>query len=245
MHPLTAPQILRVWDEGRARSSAERALLLLAEAYPDESWDALASLPIGRRDDRLLALREQLFGSALTAVVGCPACSERLELSFSVADLRGGAEPPPADAELTVEAAGYDVEFRLPDSADLAALDGAGDGVAVRQRLLMRCLLGARRNGRARAVDRLPARVLDAVVRRMGELDTQADPQAALSCPACAHAWHAPFDIVSFLWAEIEAWVHRTLREVHVLASAYSWREADILALSPWRRQVYLELARR
>jgi hypothetical protein len=34
------------------------------------------------------------------------------------------------------------------------------------------------------------------------------------------------------------------LYDVHALASAYGWREADVLAMSPMRRQVYLELAR-
>jgi hypothetical protein len=49
------------------------------------------------------------------------------------------------------------------------------------------------------------------------------------------------FDIVSFLWTEIAAEAKRLLREVHILASAYGWREADIFSLSPLRRQFYLE----
>jgi len=28
-----------------------------------------------------------------------------------------------------------------------------------------------------------------------------------------------------------------------VLAAAYGWREGDVLALSPWRRRLYLDLA--
>ena len=50
------------------------------------------------------------------------------------------------------------------------------------------------------------------------------------------------FDIVSFFWAEIDAWARRVLREVNVLARAYGWRESDILALSPVRRQIYLSM---
>ncbi len=53
------------------------------------------------------------------------------------------------------------------------------------------------------------------------------------------------FDIVSFLWNELNAWAIRTLREVHILASAYGWSETDILAMSPWRRQFYLEVLER
>ncbi len=58
----------------------------------------------------------------------------------------------------------------------------------------------------------------------MSELDPQGDVQIALSCPQCSHRWHAPLDIVSFVWSEIHAWAVRLLRDVHALASAYGWR---------------------
>jgi hypothetical protein len=49
------------------------------------------------------------------------------------------------------------------------------------------------------------------------------------------------FDIASFFWTEIAAEAKRLLGEVHILASAYGWREADILSLNPLRRRFYLE----
>lgn len=244
MRPLTALELLGVWEEGQDRPWAERALLLLAMASPAETPETLALLPVGRRDERLLTLREWMFGPALAGVARCPSCAERLELSFSVDDLRAGAELPPAE-QLSVETDGYEVRFRLPNTDDLAALSDATDGAAVRQQLLLRCLLGARRNGGACSFRKLPVRVLDAVVRRMGELDPQADVHTSLHCPACGHEWAATFDIVSFFWSEIESWSYRMLADVHALASAYAWREADILALSPRRRQFYLEMVQR
>jgi hypothetical protein len=77
----------------------------------------------------------------------------------------------------------------------------------------------------------------------MAEADPQADVQLNLSCPQCAAAWSAPFDIEAFLWTEIAAWAGRTLQEVHGLARAYGWREQDILSLSATRRRIYLEMA--
>jgi hypothetical protein len=76
----------------------------------------------------------------------------------------------------------------------------------------------------------------------MAEADPLADIQIAISCPACAQGWRAAFDILTFLWSEIEAWAWRMLSDVHTLASAYGWCERDILALSPTRRQFYLEM---
>jgi len=84
--------------------------------------------------------------------------------------------------------------------------------------------------------------VLNAAQEMMTQADPQADVQIALCCPACEHKWQEAFDILSFLWEEIDAWVYRTLNDVHVLASAYGWSESEILAMSAWKRQAYLDL---
>ena len=76
----------------------------------------------------------------------------------------------------------------------------------------------------------------------MSEADPQADLEIDLACPACDHCWQASFDIESFFWSELSAWAKRLLGDVHILASAYGWRETDILNLPPQRRRVYLDL---
>lgn len=241
MRPLTSEQILSIWEAGHDRPLAERAVLLLTEACPESSEETLLALPIGHRDNLLLTLREWTFGSALTGLTRCPACDKRVELSFSVADVRTQDEPP--EGELTVESAGYQIRFRLPSAMDTMAIHGSTDVADARRLLLERCLLGARRNGRVHSLKRLPKRAIDGVVQRMEEIDPQADAHTMVSCPACAHDWRARFDIALFFWTEIEAWVYRLLRDIHVLASTYCWSEADILALSPRRRHFYLEMA--
>lgn len=225
------------WEAGQERSLAHRALLLLACASPETSWDELAALPVGQRDIRLMTLREWTFGQDLSSLATCPACRERLELSFTAADIRVASAA--ADERLSLQVGGYEVEFRLPNSADLEGLEEPQNA---RRHVLERCVEAARYRGKKRTFGRLPAHVLNAVVRRMGDADPQADLQVTLTCASCSHSWPAVFDIVSFFWDELESWVHRTLRDVHVLASSYHWHEADILALSPWRRQYYLRL---
>ena len=73
-----------------------------------------------------------------------------------------------------------------------------------------------------------------------------ADPLAeiwvSVPCPACGYDGKETLDLVSFLWAEIEARVRRVLFEIHALASVYAWSEADILSLSENRRSMYLEM---
>jgi hypothetical protein len=114
--------------------------------------------------------------------------------------------------------------------------------------LLDRCVIHARHisNGgeSVRASD-LPAEVAQAIADRMAEADAQGEIELAVNCPACGERWQTLFDIESFFWSEIGAWARRILGEVHVLASSYGWREADIFSMSAWRRQYYLDLISR
>jgi hypothetical protein len=48
--------------------------------------------------------------------------------------------------------------------------------------------------------------------------------------------------VVNFLWSEIDGFCRRSLHQVHRLALAYGWTEAQILSLSPTRRGYYLGL---
>ena len=76
----------------------------------------------------------------------------------------------------------------------------------------------------------------------LGQAAALANLTISATCPACGNKWEIIFDIVSYLWGEINAWAVRTMHEIHLLAATYGWREADILALSAWRRQRYLEM---
>ncbi len=238
LRPLTSAELLSAWERGQGQPPVRQALALLTAAQPDASLDDLARLSIGRRDAALLALRSQVFGSRLTSVVACPTCSEQLELTFDAAEIGGESLALSAES-LALTVGEYSVRFRLPNSLDVAAAQGSDAG-AVRAALLDRCILEARCGDEPVAAGELPAEVISAVAGQMAEADPMADIQISLTCPACRHAWQATLDIVSYFWAELQAWAYRLLAEVHTLAFAYGWGEADILALSPWRRQFYL-----
>jgi hypothetical protein len=240
MRSLTAAEILRAWERGLTQSPNQRALELLSQVYPQASSDWLSGLSIGRRDAELLALREYTFGPEMAAVAVCPQCGGRLDINLNAAEMRSVCASEPEDT-VALTVAGYELQFRLPNSEDLEALNrNEVDGG--RKQLLDRCLFSALHDGAPVAADRLPNEVMDAVSERMASADPLADIQLGLSCPFCGHRWRAAFDIASFLWREIESLAGRLLRDVHTLASAYGWHENDILALSPVRRQFYLAL---
>jgi hypothetical protein len=240
---LSASAVLAAWEKGRNRTPTGRALAMLAAAYPEVPIERLAELNIGRRDSFLLALREHTFGPRLEGETACPTCGRRLELTFDAADVRADL-PDPAGGESgwTVSESGWEATFRLPTSRDLQAARSAGEADA-RRTLLRLCITDARNNGESRPADSLPAEIAEAVGRRMEQADPQANIHLDLVCPDCGHSWRMLFDIVPFLWNEIRVRALRLLHEVHLLASAYGWREADILAMSPGRRRIYLEMA--
>jgi uncharacterized protein (UPF0212 family) len=241
MLPLSASSLLTLWEQGEAQSSVRQALLLLAAFCPDMPPEDLAKLSIGRRDGILLKLRDQLFGSHLVSVARCPACGDRLQLTFNVSDVRTVTGEKQAEP-LTVRLDGFVVCFRLTDSNDQASIAECDDITVGRRLLLRRCLLEVRRNGEEQPAEQVSEKILEAVSEKMAQADPQADVQLDLTCPACSHAWSAAFDIVSYFWQEIDSWAQRILRDIHLLASAYGWREADILNMSARRRQFYLEM---
>jgi hypothetical protein len=241
MRALSAAEFLNVWERGLLQPPVERALTLLSAASSEDSWESLKRLHVGARDARLLALREETFGTELSCIATCPQCLERLEMSLSTADLHletaaAGSE----NFELAVD--GYEFCVRLPDSLDLEAVSNTGDVNDGLRLLLKRCVPNAVHEGKAVSIEELPDEVIDAIADRMGQLDPQGDVRLSLICPLCRHEWTGIFDIEPFLWKEITAWAHRVLREVHTLASAYGWSERDVLSMTGQRRQAYLEL---
>ncbi len=241
MHPLSAHEILLVWELGQRQHPVGRALTILAAACPDMMRDELACLSIGQRDECLLTLREQTFGAMLNGFAECTQCRERIEFAMNVADIRVASHSDESVHELTVE--GFDLRFRLPNSLDLATIINCKGPAEARSLLVQRCLLQANRSGGAMISSKeLSEDVIAKFVARIAECDPQAEVLLNLKCHACGYSWQIIFDIVSFFWAEICAQANRLLYEVHTLAIAYGWREEDILSLSTARRQFYLEM---
>ena len=242
MSAMPAPSVsamLGAWERGFRQGAVERGLTLLALACPETAPQALVELSVGERDRRLLALRELLFGPRMTGLISCVRCREALEIELATTELC--AATPSQTPNLTLRGEDYGLQLRLPDSRDLLACAAvaAEDAAPL---LLRACVVSASLRGENIAAEDLPQHLVAEAARCLTEADPLADPRLILTCAGCGHCWQPLFDIVPFLWAELEAWAGRALREVHVLASAYGWTERDILALAPARRGQYLRM---
>ena len=241
MHLPSAVELIGAWERGAAQHWIDRALTMLSAAYPEMTFAELAALTIGQRDARLLAVHERLFGSSLNCFALCPQCDTRLEFKLNSGDIiaRAAVEIGPTAHE--IDSSGVRIKFRAPDSKDLAAAAICADVATATKLLVERCVLEAARDGVPLAMDGWPEGAIDAISAKLAAAETHADITLALTCVACAHRWQLALDIVSFLWSEISWLVKRYLRDVHTLAWAYGWQEADILAMSPARRLFYLD----
>jgi hypothetical protein len=112
----------------------------------------------------------------------------------------------------------------------------AASGPDVRGALLARC-----------RVDATGGTLHPAATERLGRAFERLDPAAAvvlsIACAGCGAGLAATVDVASLVAHEIDAVVEGLFRDVDVLAHAYGWSEAAILALPARRRQRYVALA--
>lgn len=229
MRDLGGDTVVAVWEAAREQHPLERALTLLAIACPERSRDELARLSIGERDRLLLGLRAQLFGSQLCLEAVCPLCREGNEFELTMQDVLHA--PVSGEPEMVTEHG--PIRFRLPDSIDIARALGCEDAALARQLLARSCLLDDVVID-APLVDRLAAAI---------ELyDPQSEVRFAITCSMCGHAWKPIFDVGELLFTELAAVARELLGQVHALAYAYKWPEAEILAMSGTRRRFYLQM---
>ena len=242
VRPLSARDLVEIWEAGEDRHPLDRALILLSAACPELTWDELAELSVGQRDTLLFTLRELTSGPRLNGFAECPKCAEHLEFDAAVADLRAAVEPSASEEAWELEVDSLKLRFRLPNSRDLAAILHCEDPAAARDLLARRCVVQASRDETPEAIKELPAEATARLARRMAECDPQAEVLLDLRCPACDYRWQPLFDIAAFFWTELAAQAKRLLHEVHALALAYGWDESDILGMSGRRRRHYLEM---
>jgi hypothetical protein len=238
MRGLSAAEILAVWETGARQHPVDRALTVLA-AFSGKSRQELARESVGRRDAGLLDAYRSLFGQELEAFAECPECGERLEYSIPAPV---HTDDPQEQHAIEFSEGHLALRMRLPDSTDLSAIRDSRDSAGAGRLLAERCIVEARSGDELFAAPELPDRVIELAGARIAQADPMAEILIDLTCSACRHCWQVLLDIESFLWARVHALAKRLLGEVHVLASAYGWSEADILAMSGARRQLYLEM---
>jgi hypothetical protein len=121
---------------------------------------------------------------------------------------------------------GEDLRFRFPAAADVVAAGSAKDPEA---ELLRRCVEPATVSQRARY----------RVERAMQAMAPSLSQSVKGACPHCGSVIEAYFSVQAFVLRELRNRAVSILRDIHLLAWRYNWREEEILALPGSRRMLY------
>lgn len=236
-------ELLVAWETALARVQPLRGVALLAAADADANERTLAELPLGEMARRVLRLHARWFGRSLAGTCACPTCGEAVEFECDATALEAVAPVMRTVPEsITVNAHGHRVDCRLPAPLDLAHAARARDAADARRILMERCVIGAESEGvRCGAAD-LPADVTRAIAAAIEAADPLAEIGFALTCPECAAEWTATLEPERFLLAAVEGATREVMADVHTLARAYGWSEAETLALSRARRRTYIDM---
>lgn len=242
MRPLSADDVIVLWENAASLGPMERACTLAAAGAGTAAAD-VGRLPVGRCHGRLLELREALFGSDLEATSSCPGCGEAVEFGLTTTDLILLADKI-VDHPDPVTLDGWRVEWRPVTGDDMAAAAMAADeDVPADIALLDRCIIRAESpGGDSVRGDDIGPELRAAVAAAMAGADPLAEILVVLTCPSCSREFRTELDPAAFVWAEVKAYARRLLLEVDALAGTYGWSQAEVLALSATRRAAYLRI---
>ena len=229
----------------------DRRLLELREALFGPELECQTTCPSCRATAEMTLLTAELRGAARTPdhnrastlqpeippAEQSPVASDDSAPAVPMAD--GNPASSSAPPRYVLHTGDWMMDFRPPNVGDLASAAVARDAAEFRTQLLTRCVRARRADHRAVDARELPPSAIDQVIAAMSATDPEADLGLDLVCPECGHRWTEAFDIVAYLWAELDDWAQRTLHDVHVFATAYGWTETEVLALSATRRAHY------
>lgn len=215
------------------RPALVTALLARASGMADAAfwW----SQPVSRRTQALLdvlAATEHRSSVGLTAVCGAAGCAQTFEFELP---LQGLPCADTDDGTVTVQLGPQrHARLRLPCGDDLRrwhAAQPATRAEAVRTLCASLLLEGELDDGDETAVGM-------AIAAR----DPLVDFSVACACPACGAPAEVAIDLEGLALRRLGRAQRELLRDIHVLASQYGWREAEVLALPAARRAQYRAL---
>lgn len=189
------------------------------------------SIVIADRDRLIAELHLLLYGAQIESTINCPACSEKIDLRFSLADLLG--HYPLATAGGSTDGyyqADKGVRFRLPTGEDEMIVRGL-DPHAAGELLFQRCCSGS-----SSGLER------EEVETKMAEIAPLLDLEIKSVCPQCGSEQQVRFDMQSFFFNRLRNERQLLLHEIHSIAATYHWTLGDILSLPRNRRKQFASL---
>ena len=235
---MKAEDLLLIWEYARERDPAQLRTVLMGVLRPDLGPVDLEAMSLGRVHQAMIRTLCDMAAAPLRGQATCPACGEVMGFHMDPTRLL----IPPEPEALVVEHQDYRLRLRPPSGRDLAMVLALGEETSAWEYLVEACLVSARDSMGPVAPTSLPAEIIALAGEALAEADPGLIYRLSMKCIECGHQWSPQLDPALFLVREAKAAAKRILIEVDRLAKTYGWSEAEILAMSPRRRQTYLDL---
>ena len=214
--PVAAVRVLAACLEAAGRPPAEETLL---------AW------PVSHRLQGLLAVTIATRGEhwVMTATCSEPSCGASMDLPLSLNAFRRSADPAVVPCALPD---GRSIDLAVPTGADQLAWLAAGDASPS-------AILG-RLTTLPDDVDAIRPDWLEAIEAALDRADPLTTQEIDTVCPECGAEVSFELDLEARCLALLAAEQPGMLDDIHALATAYHWSEAEIMAIPPSRRRKYL-----
>ena len=230
--PLTGFDEMYLWDVSSTQDNRLDVTCGILNTFVELSTDA-DNLCVADSLYLLSRLAIKLDAGFFWLSAVCGSCSTQFDVPVDLSCLpvkTAEASYPSVEKNFGKTAYG----FRVPRLADLKSLDNSLSSEDATKHLIESCQIEG------------PAREFTKKERaEISEALETVSPEIPISlqsaCPECAEVNDIPFDTA----AHLISFFKNPLEDVHEIASAYHWTEAEILALSRSRREAYLSLIER
>lgn len=233
--PVTGALELAIAESGQWSGQPARVTAALTAALAQlggqvASWDVAHRLSVGDRQFLVRQLGAHLGFDAEWLSAHCRDCDAAFDFQVrhSAFPVKPAAESYPYTQASTSRG---EVRLRVPSGADQEAVAGVEDMDAATRRLVSRLLV----DGEAGDFSAEDIAAMEAA------LETAAPEVATVVqgvCPECGAENQVEVDPYRCLDRD----ARQIFAEIHALASAYHWSEAEIVSLPVARRKTYLRL---
>jgi hypothetical protein len=205
-------------------------------------------LTISRRIEYLLHLAAVSREFTGRVSLRCPQaeCRQSLEINLPITEIIAVQHGAEKQDQLEWRQEPNILQFRRPTGHDQRAWQkrSFADVAQARAAIVQSLLVGAAETGPAvqNLIGLPPMKFADAIENSLEEFDPLVAFVVRVCCPQCSVETDFPVDLEAIALTELKKTQIESFQNIHCLASAYHWSEAEILCLSPHKRRRYLKL---
>jgi hypothetical protein len=225
------------WAVDGARTRTAVDLIQRLVEWPSGQAGAADELTAPDRDALLAVIYSRAYGDRVETTAFCTACGSPYDIAFSLADMRDILARNASEEKIETSPDGTfrsetGLRFRLASARDELEVSSLPEAESVRA-LAKRCLLESNPGDDSSNDDQTLAELESA----MEDIAPVLDVDINTACPECRAPQTIRFDVQFYLLLALEQDRTKLAREIHYIASTYSWSLQEVLSLERTERR--------